>query len=56
MAELTQLLAAARNCDDQSAGQAFSLLYDDLHRMARARLCQHQSFTLLDSTSLVHES
>lgn len=56
MAELTQLLAAARNGDDHSAGQAFSLLYDDLHRMARARLRQHQSFTLLDTTSLVHES
>ncbi len=56
MAELTQLLAAARSGDQQSAGQAFSLLYDDLRRMARSRLRQHQSFTLLDTTSLVHES
>ena len=48
MAELTQLLAATRSGDQQSAGQAFSLLYDDLR--------QHQSFTLLDTTSLVHES
>jgi RNA polymerase sigma factor (TIGR02999 family) len=56
MAELTQLLVAARQGDKESAQQAFSLLYDDLRRMARARLHQSQHFTLLDATSLVHES
>jgi RNA polymerase sigma factor (TIGR02999 family) len=56
MAELTSLLAAARQGDDNAAGQAFSLLYADLRRLARARLRQHQTFTLLDTTSLVHES
>jgi RNA polymerase sigma factor (TIGR02999 family) len=56
MAELTELLFAARSGDPQSAGQAFSLLYDDLRRLARSRLRQHQSLTLLDTTSLVHES
>jgi RNA polymerase sigma factor (TIGR02999 family) len=34
----------------------FTLLYDDLRRLARARLRQHQTMTLLDTTSLVHES
>lgn len=56
MAELTKLLAAARQGDDAAAGQAFGLLYDDLRRLARARLRQHQTITLLNTTSLVHES
>ena len=56
MGELTSLLAAARKGDGLAASQAFSLLYDDLRRLARSRLRQHQSMTLLDTTSLVHES
>ena len=56
MAELTVLLAAARQGDQEAAGAAFSLLYDDLRRLARSRLRQHQTITLLDTTSLVHES
>ncbi len=56
MAELTRLLAAAREGDQGAAGQAFGLLYDELRRLARARLRQHQTLTLLDTTSLVHES
>ena len=54
--ELTQLLAAARAGNQDAAGQAFGLLYDELRRLARARLRQHQTMTLLDTTSLVHES
>ena len=56
MAELTSLLAAARGGDAQAAGAAFSLLYQDLRRLARSRLRQHQTMTLLNTTSLVHES
>ncbi len=56
MAELTSLLSAARQGDENAAGQAFALLYADLRRLARARLRQHQTLTLLDTTSLVHES
>ena len=56
MSELTTLLAAARQGDTAAAGQAFSLMYDDLRRMARSRLRQHQTMTLLDTTALVHES
>ena len=55
MSELTQLLADARAGDAKAASRAFSLLYQDLKRLARARLRQHQSMTLLDTTSLVHE-
>jgi RNA polymerase sigma factor (TIGR02999 family) len=56
MAELTTLLAAARQGDERAAGAAFSLLYDELRRLARARLREHRTMTLLDTTSLVHES
>jgi RNA polymerase sigma factor (TIGR02999 family) len=53
---LTQLLASARSGDQQAAGAAYSLLYQELRRLARAKLRQHQTMTLLDTTSLVHES
>ncbi|MDE2372346.1 MAG: sigma-70 family RNA polymerase sigma factor [Burkholderiales bacterium] len=56
MTELTMLLAAARGGDQAAAGQAFGMLYDDLRRLARSRLRQHRTMTLLDTTSLVHES
>lgn len=56
MSEVTALLGAARLGDQQAAGQAFALLYDDLRRLARSRLRQHQAMTLLDTTALVHES
>lgn len=53
---LTQLLASARMGDQAAAGAAFGLLYDELRRLARAKLRHHQTMTLLDTTSLVHES
>jgi len=56
MSEITTLLAAARSGDRNAAGEAFSLLYADLRRLARARLRPHQTMTMLDTTSLVHES
>ncbi|MBL8326400.1 MAG: sigma-70 family RNA polymerase sigma factor [Rubrivivax sp.] len=56
MSELTTLLDAARQGDQKAAGQAFSLLYDDLRRLAAARLRPHQTMTLLGTTSLVHEA
>jgi len=56
MAELTQLLCAARQGDERAAGEAFSLLYEELRRLARARLREHRTMTLLDTTALVHES
>jgi RNA polymerase sigma factor (TIGR02999 family) len=56
MGDLTTLLVATRKGDSLAAGELFCLLYDDLRRLARSRLSQHQSMTLLDTTSLVHES
>jgi RNA polymerase sigma factor (TIGR02999 family) len=44
------------NVDSAPAQELFSLLYDDLRRLAHARLQRNQPITLLDTTSLVHET
>ena len=54
--KLGQLLALARQGDKDAAGALFGTLYPDLRRIARARLRQHKSMTLLDTTALLHES
>ena len=54
-ADVTQLLAVARDGDASAAGAVFGLLYDELRRIARARLRSHRGQTLLDTTALVHE-
>jgi RNA polymerase sigma factor (TIGR02999 family) len=56
MSDLEILLDAARQGDQQAAAEAFSGLYEDLRKLARSRLRRHQTMTLLDTTSLVHES
>ena len=55
MHDLTTLLGAARDGDEQAAAAAFALVYDELRKLARAKLRPHQTMTLLDTTSLVHE-
>ena len=54
--KLMRLIALARQGDKDAAGALFSALYPDLRRIARARLRQHKSMTLLDTTALLHES
>ncbi len=54
--QLTVLLASARAGDKDAAGAAYSVLYEELRRLARAKLRPHRDMTLLDTTSLVHES
>ena len=56
MASLTDLLRASRQGDREASGEAFSLLYEELRRLAHAKLRRHQQMTLLDTTALVHES
>jgi RNA polymerase sigma factor (TIGR02999 family) len=56
MSDITVLLAAANAGDQNAAASAFTLLYDELKRLAQNRLRRHQPITLLDTTSLVHES
>src|SRR6202165_4130097 len=40
----------------EATQELFSLLYDDLRRLAHARLQRNEPITLLDTTSLVHET
>ncbi len=56
MSELTGLFALAGSGDVQAFDRIFSLLYDDLAAMARARLRKGQRVTLADTGALVHES
>ena len=54
--DVTQLLVAAQRGDGAAVARLCDLLYNDLRRVARARLRVHQPLTLLDTTALVHES
>jgi len=56
MTEITTLLQAANAGDGQAADRVVSLLYGELHRLARSRLRRSGELTLLDTTALVHES
>jgi len=56
MGELTGLFALAGNGDEQAFDRIFTLLYDDLAAMARARLRKGQRVTMADTGALVHES
>ena len=56
MSELTLLFAQAGNGDAQAFDRIFTLLYDDLALMARARLRRGERMTLADTGALVHES
>lgn len=56
MADITTLLRAAGTGDSQAADRVIALLYDDMCSVARNRLRSAGELTLLDTTSLVHES
>jgi RNA polymerase sigma factor (TIGR02999 family) len=55
-AELTDLLRRAQRGDAEAADALFAATYRELRRLARARLRGGGRNTLLDTTSLVHES
>jgi RNA polymerase sigma factor (TIGR02999 family) len=56
MNQLTVLLAQMQTGDGQARDALFAAAYQDLHRMAHARLRDGGRNTFLDTTSLVHES
>lgn len=57
MVDITLLLRRARDHNDSSAIDAIvGALYPELHRMAQARLAKNTPITLLDTTSMVHET
>lgn len=55
-ADLTALLGNLRNGDNEALGKVYSALYNELRQLAHARLHGNDAPTLLDTTSLVHES
>jgi RNA polymerase sigma factor (TIGR02999 family) len=56
MSELTGLLHAARQGESVAVARLCTLLYQDLHQIAHARLQRHERMLLLNTTALVHES
>jgi RNA polymerase sigma factor (TIGR02999 family) len=56
MATISVLLERARDGDSVARGALFSAAYDDLKRLAHVRLRDGGHNTVLDTTSLVHES
>jgi RNA polymerase sigma factor (TIGR02999 family) len=55
-APLTDLILRARNGDSSAFRAVFDAAYQDLRELARMRLSRGGRGTLLDTTSLVHES
>ncbi|HEV8579093.1 MAG TPA: ECF-type sigma factor [Thermoanaerobaculia bacterium] len=55
-AELTSLIAAAREGDRAAEEELFSRVYADLKRLARAQISVRRPGETLDTTALVHEA
>jgi RNA polymerase sigma factor (TIGR02999 family) len=56
MAEVTELLKRIRHNDPAALDELVTLVYPELHRMARNRLAQNDTITLLDATSMLNEA
>ena len=56
MADVTQLLAAIDRGDAQATAQLLPLVYDELRRLARARMANERAAHTLTATALVHEA
>lgn len=56
MGQVTSLLSAVGQGERDALGQLYALLYPELRRLAHARVRRSGDMTLLDTTSLVHES
>jgi RNA polymerase sigma factor (TIGR02999 family) len=56
MSEVTRLLDAANRGDRRAAAELLPLVYDELRKLAAARLAREKPGQTLDATSLVHEA
>jgi RNA polymerase sigma factor (TIGR02999 family) len=56
MTEITRVLAAARRGDPAAAAELLPLVYDELRRLAAAKLAHEPPGQTLDATALVHEA
>jgi RNA polymerase sigma factor (TIGR02999 family) len=56
MADVTHILSAIEHGDPHAAEQLLPLVYDELRRLAAAKLAQEKPGQTLQSTALVHEA
>jgi RNA polymerase sigma factor (TIGR02999 family) len=56
MSGVTRLLAAAAAGDRRAAGDLLPLVYDELRKLAAARMAAESPGNTLDATALVHEA
>jgi RNA polymerase sigma factor (TIGR02999 family) len=56
MSEVTQILSAIEQGDPQAAAQLLPLVYEELRKLAAARLAQEKPGQTLQATALVHEA
>src|SRR5215472_12126261 len=56
MNEVTTILSAIENGDPRAAEQLLPLVYDELRRLAAAKLGREAPGQTLDATALVHEA
>jgi RNA polymerase sigma factor (TIGR02999 family) len=56
MTDVTRLLEAAEQGDKQAAADLLPLVYDELRRLAAARIANERHGHTLDGTALVHEA
>jgi RNA polymerase sigma factor (TIGR02999 family) len=56
MTEVTRILSAIDQGDPQAAEQLLPLVYDELRKLAAAKLAQEQPGQTLQATALVHEA
>ena len=56
MSEVTRILSAIEHGDPLASGQLLPLVYDELRRLAAAKLAQEKPGQTLQATALVHEA
>ena len=56
MTDVTRILSAIEQGDPQAAEQLLPLVYDELWKLAAAKLAQEKPGQTLDATALVHEA
>src|SRR6266851_505947 len=56
MTEVTRILSAIEHGDPHAAEKLLPLVYDELRKLAAAKLAQERAGQTLDATALVHEA
>jgi RNA polymerase sigma factor (TIGR02999 family) len=56
MSDVTQILGQIEDGDGQAAEKLLPLVYDELHRLAAAKMAQEKPGQTLQATALVHEA